>query len=247
MALSLMLMKYIQVYLFKKTDKSILIDIKKNILQVRSRIKEASLKSARNKNKITLLAVSKKKTVEEIEKAYNLGIENFGENYCQEAVMKINNLRNKNIKWHFIGKIQSNKTKDISKYFDWVHTIDRIKVANRLDSFRPKNKKPLNVCIQINQSLESHKAGVSESDALELANQLLDLPNIRLRGLMIIPPKAGNLKIHFSELKSLQDKFNKNGIPIDTLSMGMSSDFEQAIEEGSTIVRIGTSIFGERK
>ena len=127
MALSLMLMKYIQVYLFKKTDKSILIDIKKNILQVRSRIKEASLKSARNKNKITLLAVSKKKTVEEIEKAYNLGIENFGENYCQEAVMKINNLRNKNIKWHFIGKIQSNKTKDISKYFDWVHTIDRIK------------------------------------------------------------------------------------------------------------------------
>ena len=163
MALYLRPMKYILKCL-KINKKIILNTIEKKISIIKSKIKNASLKSQRNENEITLLAVSKKKTTVEIHEAYNLGINNFGESFCQEAIEKIKNLKKLNIKWHFIGKIQSNKTKDIAEYFDWVHTIDRSKIAKRLSLYRPRNKQPLNVCIQINQGQEIHKGGLNQLD-----------------------------------------------------------------------------------
>ncbi len=221
-------------------------EIEKKISIIKSKIKSASLKSKRNEKEVMLLAVSKKKTAHEIYEAYNLGINNFGESFCQEAIEKINNLNKLNIKWHFIGKIQSNKAKDIAEYFDWVHTIDRSKIANKLSLYRPKNKKPLNVCIQINQGQEIHKGGLNQLDALDLINTIHNLPNLKLRGLMTIPPKIGSSKKYFSELRMLKKSIIRNGVSLDTLSMGMSSDFEEAIIEGSTIIRIGSSIFGKR-
>ena len=246
MALYLRPMKYILKCL-KINKKIILNTIEKKISIIKSKIKNASLKSQRNENEITLLAVSKKKTTVEIHEAYNLGINNFGESFCQEAIEKIKNLKKLNIKWHFIGKIQSNKTKDIAEYFDWVHTIDRSKIAKRLSLYRPRNKQPLNVCIQINQGQEIHKGGLNQLDDLSnLVNTIHNLPNLKLRGLMSIPPKTGSSKKYFSDLRMLKKTIIKNGFSLDTLSMGMSSDFEEAIIEGSTIIRIGTSIFGKR-
>lgn len=199
---------------------------------------------------VTLLAVSKKKPASAIEEAFNAGQTAFGENYLQEALDKIETLKALPIEWHFIGSIQSNKTREISAHFDWAHTVDRLKIAKRLNDQRPSHMPPLNICIQVNIDNEPSKAGILEQDILALAKEINALPNVSLRGLMAIPkPIDSNDNGHaFARMKQhltqLHTELPNNNI--DTLSMGMSNDMGLAIQHGATIVRIGTAIFGER-
>ncbi len=199
-------------------------------------------------NKTSIIAVSKKKSAELVEQAYLLGIKNFGENYLQEALQKIISLNHLDINWHFIGKIQSNKCKDIARNFQWVHTIDRFKVAKRLNDDCPLNK-IINVLIQINIDNEESKSGINECQLFDLAEKISVLPNLKLKGIMVIP--KNNLENNLTEesfkktleiSKKLRNKFSE----ANEISMGMSNDFELAIKNGSTMVRIGTGIFGER-
>jgi len=199
-------------------------------------------------NKTSIIAVSKKKSAELVEQAYLLGIKNFGENYLQEALQKIISLNHLDINWHFIGKIQSNKCKDIARNFQWVHTIDRFKVAKRLNDDCPLNK-IINVLIQINIDNEESKSGINENQLFDLAEKISVLPNLKLKGIMVIP--KNNLENNLTEesfkktleiSKKLRNKFSE----ANEISMGMSNDFELAIKNGSTMVRIGTGIFGER-
>lgn len=208
--------------------------------------------SHRESGSILLLAVSKRQSVEVIQKAYDLGITQFGENYYQEAIDKIQQLHHlKNIKWHFIGPIQSNKTKGIAQHFDWVHSINRYAIAQRLNDQRDEDAAPLNVCIQINLIHEPSKSGITADSAYELANQIAQLPQLKLRGLMTIPPPQINEAAHyelFLRLKELMNSLNEQlGLDMDTLSMGMSNDLIPAIKAGATIVRIGSALFGERR
>ena len=199
-------------------------------------------------NKTSIIAVSKKKSAELVEQAYLLGIKNFGENYLQEALQKIISLNHLDINWHFIGKIQSNKCKDIARNFQWVHTIDRFKIAKRLNDDCPLNK-IINVLIQINIDNEESKSGINESQLFDLAEKISVLPNLKLKGIMVIP--KNNLENNLTEesfkktleiSKKLRNKFSE----ANEISMGMSNDFELAIKNGSTMVRIGTGIFGDR-
>lgn len=198
-----------------------------------------------------LLAVSKQQTSKAIEAAYEAGLTNFGENYYQEAKTKIDELHHLPINWHFIGPVQSNKTKGIAAQFGWVHSINRIKIAQLLSQHRPSNLPPLNVCLHINLIDEASKAGILPQHAEELAQAVSLLPNIRLRGLMTIPPPEDDPQQQFTvytKLCELKTALNKQlGLTMDTLSMGMSDDLIPAINAGATIVRIGRSIFGERK
>lgn len=213
------------------------------------RISSTALKNKRAPNSVKLLAVSKTKPVSDIVLAYEAGQLSFGENYVQEGVEKIQHLQEfSDIEWHFIGPLQSNKTKQVAENFDWVQTIDRLKIARRLDAQRSAHKK-LNVLIQVNINAEQSKSGVAPSDVVQLAEQIAQLPNLTLRGLMAIP--AAQQSEH--ELQQTFDKMNKLFAElsiiynqIDTLSMGMSNDIEPAIAGGSTMVRIGTAIFGTR-
>ena len=198
--------------------------------------------------KTSIIAVSKKKSAELVEQAYLLGIKNFGENYLQEALQKIISLNHLDINWHFIGKIQSNKCKDIARNFQWVHTIDRFKIAKRLNDDCPLNK-IINVLIQINIDNEESKSGINESQLFDLAEKISVLPNLKLKGIMVIP--KNNLENNLTEESfkktleislKLRNKFSE----ANEISMGMSNDFELAIKNGSTMVRIGTGIFGER-
>lgn len=223
--------------------------LNQNLACVKASI-EQSQKTHNAKQSVMLLAVSKKKPVSDIQQAYQAGQTAFGENYLQEALEKINALKMLPLEWHFIGNIQSNKTRDISENFDWVHTVDRLKVAKRLSSQRPNTLPPLNVCIQVNIDNEKSKAGIMEEDITDLARQINQLPNIILRGLMAIPKPIDitapsnaftRMRTHLNTLK-IQSEFAH----LDTLSMGMSSDMDMAIKYGATIVRIGTAIFGER-
>jgi len=196
-----------------------------------------------------LLAVSKQQPVTAIEALYHAGQVDFGENFVQEAMEKIVRLEHLEIDWHFIGHIQSNKTRDIAERFQWVHTIDRIRIARRLNDQRPHHSTPLDVCIQVNQAGEPQKGGIDPVGVADLARGIMELPRLRLRGLMTIPPAredpAENAPL-FAELRRQKERLVAEGIPMDTLSMGMSSDLEIAIREGSTIVRVGTAIFGPR-
>ena len=181
--------------------------------------------------------------------AYEAGQSAFGESYVQEALDKIAALRDLPLEWHFIGPIQSNKTRAIAENFSWVHSVDRLKIAERLSAQRPQNLPPLNVCIQVNVSGEDSKSGVSPSEVLELAQAVAQLPRLKLRGLMAIPaPTEGTeaQRIPFAQLRELMRQLNAQGLELDALSMGMSHDFEAAMLEGATIMRIGTAIFGER-
>jgi len=221
-------------------------DIKSNLSSIEQQISKACEAVNRSKSEVTLLAVSKTKPVELIEQAYQQGQKHFGENYLQEAVEKITQLSAlKDISWHFIGPIQSNKTNDIAKHFLWVHSVDRIKIAKRLNDHRSSQDTPLNVCLQVNISEESTKSGVLEKDINELALYISECPYLVFRGIMAIPeknaPKSTYQKMHqlFSEL---QTRYST----VDTLSMGMSNDLTQAIASGSTMVRIGTALFGAR-
>jgi pyridoxal phosphate enzyme (YggS family) len=181
--------------------------------------------------------------------AATAGVTNFGENYLQEALPKLNQLADLALTWHFIGAIQSNKTRDIAERFDWAHSVDRIHVARRLAGQRPFHAPPLNVCLQVELVPEPNKSGVKPAELTSLAHAVAELPGLRLRGLMCVPPPQPNVDAEravFAQLRGLLEELNAGGLKLDTLSMGMSGDFESAIAEGATLVRIGTAIFGSR-
>lgn len=230
-------------------------NLKNRIETVTTQIQVAAQQAKRNANDITLLAVSKTKPISAISDAFNAGQRCFGENYLQEAEQKIlslkaNKLIGNHIQWHFIGPIQSNKTRTLATLFDWVQSVDRLKIARRLNEQRPSHLEPLNICLQVNISEESQKAGISLDDVFELSSQVSKMPNLNLRGLMAIPEKTDNVAQLKSQFKQLQIQFTKlqQLYPeVDTLSMGMSQDMQTAIDCGSTMVRIGTAIFGQRE
>ncbi len=224
-------------------------NIEKNLLQVRRQIDQAAIKFGREPATISLLAVSKRKPAEDIRSAYAAGQRDFGENYLQEAQDKIIALADLDICWHFIGAIQSNKTRPLAMSFDWIHCVDRLKIAKRLSEQRPESRPALNLCIQVNIDGEDSKSGVTLPEVPELARQIAELPNLRLRGLMAIPAPCDDLKSQskpFALLADMLNDLNSQGLDCDTLSMGMSHDMSAAIAEGATLVRIGTAIFGER-
>lgn len=217
-----------------------------NILQVSSRIHAATRAANRTENSVRLLAVSKTKPAQDLREAYAAGLRDFGENYLQEALGKQVELADLPLIWHFIGPIQSNKTRAIAEHFDWVHSVDRLKIAQRLSEQRPADLPPLNICIQVNVSGEASKSGCSPADLPALANAICALPRLKLRGLMAIPEPTEDRAAQdaaFATVQSLQASLN---LPLDTLSMGMSHDLESAIAQGATWVRIGTALFGAR-
>ena len=227
--------------------------IANNLAQVMRRVTTASQKKSDSASVPLLLAVSKGQTNTAIEAAYAAGQHDFGENYLQEALAKIQALQQvPDICWHFIGPIQSNKTRQIAENFAWVHTLDRLKIASRLSEQRPPEMPPLNVCIQVNIDRDPNKSGVLEKEVRELALEIVNLPHLKLRGLMTIPRQPENqhdaatpfiqLRQLFNELRNSESSLSH----MDTLSMGMSADLETAIAAGSTLVRVGTAIFGER-
>jgi len=195
---------------------------------------------------VTIVAVSKQRTSEEIAEAFRAGQRDFGESYAQEAVRKIDALRDLDVTWHFIGALQANKTRLVAEKFQWVHTVDRDKIAARLNEQRPHFAPPLDVLIQVNQAREAQKRGAAVEDVPALARAILALPRLRLRGLMTIPPADSDPEPWFRALAALQARLRGEGLALDTLSMGMSADFEKAIAAGSNCVRIGTAIFGSR-
>ena len=216
---------------------------------VKSRIERAARAAGRDPAGISLLAVSKTFPASYIEDAIEAGQTAFGESYVQEAVKKITQIR-RAAEWHFIGPIQSNKTAQIANCFSWVHSIEREKIAVRLNAARPPNLPPLDVCIQVNVSGESSKSGVAPGEERELARAIAGLPRLRLRGLMAIPEPTDDSALQrsrFAHVRRLQEALCAEGYPLDTLSMGMSDDLEAAIAEGATLVRVGTAIFGARQ
>ncbi|WP_312591536.1 YggS family pyridoxal phosphate-dependent enzyme [Stutzerimonas nitrititolerans] len=220
--------------------------IANNIAKVAARIREAAQAAGRNPDTVGLLAVSKTQPAEAIREANGAGLSDFGENYLQEALEKQADLADLALTWHFIGPIQSNKTRAIAEHFDWVHSVDRLKIAQRLSEQRSTELPPLNVCLQVNVSGEASKSGCAPQDVAELARTIATLPNLRLRGLMAIPePTDDRAEQHaaFARLRQLQQAL---ALELDTLSMGMSQDLEAAIAEGATWVRIGTALFGAR-
>jgi PLP dependent protein len=223
--------------------------ISANLQAVRARIAAAAELAGRAVEDIRLLAVSKTFPPERVREAARAGQLAFGENYVQEGLAKIAVLGNPGLEWHFIGPVQSNKTRPIAEHFAWVHGIERLKIAERLSAACGATRPPLQVCIQVNVSGEASKSGVSPGDAAALAHAVADLPNLRLRGLMAIPEPTDDMALsqnRFAALRELRDALNRDGLELDTLSMGMSHDLEAAILEGATIVRVGTAIFGER-
>jgi len=197
-----------------------------------------------------LVAVTKGQTAESIRLAATAGVTDFGENYLQEALAKMDRLADLALHWHFIGGIQSNKTRAIAERFDWVHSIDRFSVARRLSEQRPYHAAPLNLCIQVKLVPEPNKGGVEPGEVAQLAAAAAQLPRVRLRGLMCVPPPQPDVaseRAVFARLRTLLEELNANGHKLDTLSMGMSGDYESAIAEGATLVRIGTALFGERQ
>ena len=236
--------------------------ISDNLQQVRTRIRAACLHSARAESSVALLAVSKTFGADAVQAAFDAGQAAFGENYIQEAVEKIAALRHLPITWHCIGPVQSNKTRLVAENFDWVHSVDRLKTAQRLSEQRPAHLAPLQVCIQVNVDGGANKSGVSADEAPALAEAVARLPRLTLRGLMCIPEFAPDLEAQtllFSRARGIFDQINAkkltispeinpqvNYLTLDTLSMGMTADLEAAIQSGSTMVRVGTAIFGAR-
>lgn len=217
---------------------------------IRQRIITAETQFHRIQGSVTLLAVSKGKPASMVRDAYRAGQTDFGESYVQEAMVKLNDLSDLvDLRWHFIGRIQANKTRFIANRFSWVHSLDRLKTARRLSEQRDSSFAPLSVCLQVNLNNESTKAGVRVEDALEFGLRVAELPSLQLRGLMTIPEPSRDFvsqRVPFRTLRELFEKCNAQGLALDTLSMGMSSDLDAAIAEGATIVRIGTAIFGPR-
>jgi pyridoxal phosphate enzyme (YggS family) len=220
--------------------------IAENIAKVRERIREAAQAFQRDPETVGLLAVSKTKPAQAVREAHASGQIDFGENYLQEALAKQTELADLPLTWHFIGPIQSNKTKAIAEHFDWVHSVDRLKIAQRLSEQRPASLPPLNICLQVNVSGEASKSGCAPEELAELAQAVTQLPRLRLRGLMTIPEPSDDPQAQrepLARLRQLRDSLDPD---LDTLSMGMSQDLEAAIAEGATWVRIGTALFGAR-
>ena len=225
------------------------VTISNKIKKLNLEINEICRNFGKEVNEITILAASKSQSIEKIEEAFNGGIRNFGENYLQEAEPKIDAL-NKEVIWHFIGAIQTRKAKRIAEIFDWVHTVDSLKLAKKLNDSRPELQEPLKVCVQLNIDEEDSKAGIKVHELETFLSEVSSLKNLDVKGLMVIPKPRNSLEEQhsiFKEIKEIFDSLNQKGINMDTLSMGMSSDYGPAIKEGSTIVRIGTGIFGLRK
>jgi PLP dependent protein len=220
-----------------------------HVNHVRSRIRSAAIAAGRDPESVTLVAVTKAKTAESVRQAATAGVTDFGENYLQEAQGKMDQLADLKLNWHFIGGIQSNKTRAIAERFNWVQSVDRWSVARRLSEQRPFHAPPLNVCIQVALVPEPSKGGVAPDELGELAAAIAGLPHLVLRGLMCVPPPQPDAvaeRAVFAKLKQALDDLNAGGLKLDTLSMGMSGDFESAIAEGATLVRIGTALFGAR-
>jgi pyridoxal phosphate enzyme (YggS family) len=225
--------------------------IANNAQEVRRRIELACAAAGRPVQSVTLLAVSKTFGADAVREAHAAGLHCFGENYVQEALDKIATLADlrPHIEWHLIGPLQSNKTGVVAQQFDWVHSVDRLKIAQRLSAQRPPGLPPLNLCLQVNVSGEASKGGVAPAEAPALARAVAGLPGLRLRGLMAIPEPASDpaaQRAPHRRLRELRDAIAAQGTPMDTLSMGMSADLEAAVAEGATVVRVGTAIFGAR-
>lgn len=215
----------------------------------RNRIADAAHHAGRDPAGVELLAISKTWSADVLREAFGAGQRNFGESYAQEALAKIRELADLPLTWHFVGPIQSNKTRSIAEHFAWVHSVERLNIAERLSNARPTHLAPLQVCIQINVSGEASKSGAATETALDLARGVAALSGLNLRGLMTIPRPAANVeeqRNQFATLRELKNELTRNGLQLDTLSMGMSDDLEAAIAEGATMVRVGTAIFGKR-
>jgi PLP dependent protein len=220
-----------------------------HVNHVRSRIRQAATVAGRDPASVTLVAVSKGKPAELLRAGATAGVTDFGESYLQEAILKLDELQGMPLQWHFIGGMQSNKTRVVAERFQWVHSIDRFSVARRLSEQRPFHAPPLNLCIQVALVPEPTKGGVEPSNLAELAARTIELPRVKLRGLMCVPPPQPDVQAEravFARLRELLEGLNADGHALDTLSMGMSGDFESAIAEGATHVRIGTALFGGR-
>jgi len=219
------------------------------VTEIRSRIDHAARCAGRDPADVALIAVSKSQPAERVREAARVGVTDFGENYLREALAKIAELESLALRWHFIGRIQANKTRLIAQHFDWVHSVDRFDVARRLSEQRPYHAPPLNVCLQVALVPEATKGGLDPAGLAEVAARAAGLPRLRLRGLMCIPPPlldVAQQRAAFARLRGLLEDLNAAGMNLDTLSMGMSGDFEAAIAEGATCVRIGTALFGPR-
>ncbi len=220
-----------------------------NLAQIQSQINDIERQYQRPKGSVRLLAVSKTRSVDEIRAAIGAGQRHFGENYCQEAIEKIKVLKNPELTWHFIGPIQSNKSRQIATNFDWVHTVDRIKIARRLNEARLESSHALKICVQINISEEQSKSGISINEARDFIKELDGFSNLCVRGLMALPAPASLIEEQrkpFAKLRECFEQLRQNRPELDTLSIGTTQDMEAAIAEGATIVRIGTAIFGPR-
>jgi pyridoxal phosphate enzyme (YggS family) len=218
--------------------------------KIRNLLAEAAENAGRDPDSVQLLAVSKKQPLEKLREAIAAGQRDFGENQVAEGVEKIQELGDARLVWHFIGHLQTNKTRLVAEHFDWVHSIDRFKTARRLSEQRPESMADIQVCIQVNIDAEESKSGAAAEDVLELARQITALPRLKLRGLMCLPrirSEFDEQRRPFAQLRELADELRAAGIDIDTLSMGMSDDYRAAIFEGSTMVRIGTAVFGPRE
>jgi pyridoxal phosphate enzyme (YggS family) len=220
-----------------------------NLADLKRRIEAATRSAGRSPGSVTLVGVSKTQPAKAVAAARLAGVADFGENYLQEALQKIAAVPRDGIRWHYIGQLQSNKTRPVAEQFDWVHTVDRIKVAERLSAQRPFHGPPLNVCLQVKLADEGTKGGVEPTDLPVLAHAVTALPRLVLRGLMCIPPESADAAVqrsYFARLRGLSEALVADGLPLDTLSMGMSADLESAILEGATHVRVGTALFGPR-
>ncbi len=224
-------------------------EIAAKLAQIRNEISIAETRFNRAKGSVCLLAVSKMRSVDEIMTAIDVGQRHFGENYCQEAIEKIEAINRPDLIWHFIGPIQSNKTRQIASHFDWVHTVDRIKIARRLDEMRPDNTAPLNICVQVNISEEDSKSGISIGEIADFIKELDQFKRLKVRGLMSLPAPTNvfdKQRNPFSILNEKLQDLSRSRPDLDTLSIGTTQDMEAAIAEGATIVRLGTAIFGPR-
>ncbi len=226
--------------------------IQQRLAAVRAQIKEYEQRYNREPDSVSLLAVSKTKPAAAVLEASQAGQRSFGENYHQDALKKMTDpsLVNLDLEWHFIGPLQSNKTRPVAEHYHWLHSLDRLKIARRLSEQRPIHLPPLQICLQVKLRDESTKSGLSPDQAQVLADQIVALPNLKLRGLMTLPPASEDLSQQrkpFQELRELLERLNQTGHELDTLSMGMTHDMEAAIAEGATLIRIGTAIFGSRQ
>lgn len=227
-----------------------MIGVTENLTLISDLLRKSAIEASRDPATVRLLAVSKKQPVDKIREAAAAGQRDFGENFVQEGLDKIRALADLDLTWHFIGHLQSNKTRVVAENFDWVHTIDKFKIARRLNDQRPASLPPLNVCLQVNVDDEASKSGAEPAAVQELAAACAELPHLRLRGLMCLPAIREDFdaqRIPFATLRRLAEDLRRTGLEIDTLSMGMTADYRAAIFEGATIVRIGTALFGERR